>query len=371
MRKFNGYKRRVMNNKVFIVLILIFCQSCNDNKETIQPIKQDLTESVYSSLTIQPDSLYQVYAIVAGILDKNFVEEGDIVSKNQDIIQIINNTPKLNTQNAKLSLELARENYKGSAAILSGIEDEIIAATLQNKNDSINFFRQENLWKQNIGSKVEYDSKKLKYQLSSNNLNLLKSKYDRTKNELKTALKQAENNYKTSLIATKDFTISSKINGKIYALYKNHGEIVSNMEPLAAIGSATDFILEMLVDEVDIVKLSMDQKVIITLDAYKGETFTGKVSKIYPKKDERNQTFLVEGIFNEAPKTLYPGLSGEANIIINTKKEVLTIPKEYLFEGNKVKTDEGMVEIEIGLENMEFIEILSGISIETNIYKPE
>ncbi len=85
--------------------------------------------------------------------------------------------------------------------------------------------------------------------------------------------------------------------------------------------AATDFIIEMLVDEVDIVKISINQKVIISLDAYKGEIFTGKVSKIYPKKDERNQTFTVEAVFDEAPIKLYPGLSGESNIIISAKKE--------------------------------------------------
>ena len=370
IRKFNSSKNRVMINKYLVVLILLFSLSCKDNNETIQPRKRDLTESVYSSVIIQPDSLYKVYAIVAGILDKNLVEEGDQVTKGQAITQIINNTPKLNTQNAKLALDLARENYNGSAAILSGIEDEILAAKLQYKNDSINFFRQKNIWEQNIGSKVEYDTKKLKYQLSSNNLNLLKSKYDRTKNELITALKQAENNYKTSLITTKDFTVTSKINGKVYALNKNHGEIVSTMEPLASIGSANDFIVEMLVDEVDIVKVSLNQEVLITLDAYAGEVFTGKVSKIYPKKDERNQTFLVEANFNVAPKTLYPGLSGEGNIIIAYKKEVLTIPKEYVTEDNKVKTDDGLILIETGLENLEFVEVLSGLSEETTIYKP-
>jgi len=188
-----------MIKKIVVAILLSFSFfSCSGNKEKTNPIKRDITESVYSSVTIQPDSLYQVYSIVAGILDKNLVEEGDLVSKNKPISQIINNTPKLNTQNAKLSLDLARENYHGSADILSAIEDEIVAGTLQYKNDSINFFRQKNIWKQNIGSKVEYDTKKLKYQLSSNNLNLLKSKYNRTKNELKTALKQAENNYKTS-----------------------------------------------------------------------------------------------------------------------------------------------------------------------------
>ncbi len=360
-----------MFNRIIIVALIINCFSCNDKQEKINPLKRDLTESVYSSVTIQPDSMYQVYAIVAGILDKNLVEEGNVVTKDKPIIQIINNTPKLNTQNAKLSLDLARENYNGSAAILTGIEDEIIAATLQYKNDSINFFRQKNIWEQNIGSKVEYDTKKLKYQLSSNNLNLLKSKYDRTKNELKTALKQAENNYKTSLISTKDFTVKSKINGKVYSLNKNEGEIISTIEPIASIGSATDFIIEMLVDEVDIARITKKQKVFITLDAYKDEVFTGKVSKIYPKKDERNQTFLVEGLFDESPKTLYPGLSGEANIIIDNREDVLTIPKEYLIEGTMVKTDDGDITIETGLQNMDFVEVLSGITEETNIYKPD
>ena len=371
MRKFNSNKYRVMFHKYVVVFVVLICLSCNDKQEKINPIKRDLTESVYSSVTIQPDSLYQVYSIVAGILDKNLVEEGDLVIKDKPIIQIINNTPKLNTQNAKLSLDLARGNYIGSAAVLSGIEDEIASATLQLKNDSINYFRQKNIWKQNIGSKVDYDSKKLKYQLSSNNLNLLKSKYNRTKNELKTALKQAENNYKSSLISTKDFTIKSKINGKVYALNKNQGEIVSTMEPIATIGSATDFVIEMRVDEVDIVRIFKKQKVIVSLDAYKDEAFTGKVSKIYPKKDERNQTFLVEALFDEAPKILYPGLSGEANIIIDNRKDVLAIPKEYLIEENKVKTDDGLMIIETGLQNMDFIEVISGITEETNIYKPD
>lgn len=354
-----------------LMTLLLIIVSCTNKQDKMLPEQRALTESVYSSVTVQPDSLYQVYAIVAGILDKNLVEEGDLVSKGTILLQIVNNTPKLNTLNAKLALNLAQENYTGSAAILDGIKDEIEAATLKYKNDSINYFRQKNLWEQQIGSKVQYDTKKLNYQLASNTLNLLQSKYNRTKNELQTVVKQARNNYKSSLINTKDFTVKSKINGKVYALYKEPGEIVTTMEPLAAIGSATNFIIEMLVDEVDIVRISKNQKVIINLDAYNGDVFKGKVSKIYPKKDERNQTFKVEAVFDEAPKVLYPGLSGESNIIIAKKDRVLTIPKSYLFDGNKVKTDTGLVAVVTGLQNMEYIEVLSGITKDTYLYKPE
>ncbi|NND11183.1 MAG: HlyD family efflux transporter periplasmic adaptor subunit [Flavobacteriaceae bacterium] len=357
--------------KYIFLILLIIISSCSNEQDKIQPQERDLTESVYSSVTIQPDSSYQVHAIVAGILDINLVEEGDLVKKDQPIIEIINNAPKLNTQNAKLALDLAKENYYGSAAILSGIEEEIAAAKLKLSNDSINFFRQKNLWEQKIGSKVDYDNRKLNYDLSQNNLDLLRSKYNRTKNELLTAVKQAQNSYQASLINTKDFSVKSKMNGKVYALYKEPGESVNTTQPLASIGSATNFVIELLIDEVDIVRVKRDQEVLINLDAYSNNIFKGKVSKIYPKKDERNQTFKVEGRFVQLPDVLYPGLSGEGNIIIARKDNVLTIPKEYLIDNDKVRTEDGIVDIAIGLQNLEYVEVLSGITKDTYILKPE
>ena len=92
--------------------------------------------------------------------------------------------------------------------------------------------------------------------MATNNLRLLQSKYNITRNELLTAVKRAQNSYQASLIATKDFAIKSKINGKVYALYKEPGEIVTTMEPIASIGSASKFIIELLVDEVDIVRIT-------------------------------------------------------------------------------------------------------------------
>ena len=345
--------------------------SCGDSTEKIFPEKMALTESVYASATVQPDSLYQAYSAVIGILDKIWVEEGDEVKKGDKILQITNTSPELNMKNAELALQLARENYGGNAAILSGILDEIQAAELTYKNDSINYFRQKNLWDQNIGSKVEFDNRKLAYELSQNNLKLLKRKYDRTKNELETVLQQAENNYKTSLTNSEDFTITSKINGKVYALFKEPGEIVNTMEPVASVGQGNKFVVELLVDEVDIVKLTLGQKVYITLDAYNSDVFEAVLEKIYPRKDERSQTFKVEALFKDPPAKLYPGLSGEGNIIIAEKKETLTIPKEYLVGESKVLTEEGETEISIGLQNLDRVEVLGGIDENTAIYRPE
>ncbi|MCM4153448.1 efflux transporter periplasmic adaptor subunit [Arenibacter sp. N53] len=359
-----------MRNFFWINFLFLFI-SCGSQQEKIFPAKQHLTESVYASVTVQPDSLYQAYAPVGGILDFNLLEEGDMVIKGTPIVQIVNNTPKLNSDNARLALEMAQANYSGSSAVLSSLEDEIQSATLTFKNDSMNFIRQRRLWDQNIGSKLEFENRKLAFEISGNNLKQLKNNYVLTRKELATKVQQARNNYASSKISTQDFTVASKIKGKVYALYKDPGEIVNTMEPLAAVGSASDFIIELLIDEVDIVKLDLGKNVLITLDAYGDQVFEAKLNKIYPKKDERSQTFKAEAIFNDPPKSLFPGLAGEANIIIFQKEEALTIPKEYLMEGNKVRTVDGLVDVVLGLQNLDRVEILEGITETTEILKPE
>ena len=157
----------------------------------------------------------------------------------------------------------------------------------------------------------------------------------------------------------------------MYALYKEPGEIITIQEPLATLGKANSFIIEMLVDEVDIVHVAKGQKVIVRLEAYANTVFTGIVKKIFPKKDERNQTFKVEALFETQPEVLYPGLSGEANIIVAKKDNALTIPKEYLIDNTKVMTDQGLMSIKIGIQNLEFVEVLAGIDEKTPIYKAE
>jgi len=354
-----------------ICLLFVLFLSCSQKRETVYPQKAKLTSSVYASVTIQPDSLYKVYTVVAGILDENLVEEGDLVKKGDAILKINDRAPKLNSDNAYLSLQQSKENVQGNAAILKDIEDDIYSAKLKFTNDSINFSRQKRLWDQNIGSKSEYDTKKLAYELSENQLKQQKARYARTKYDLETKMEQAKNSYSTTQIVIDDYTVNSKINGRVYAILKEPGELVNTLEPLGAIGSATNFKIVMLIDEVDIIKVKVGQQTLVTLDAYPKKVFTASVSKIYPQKDERSQTFTIEALFTKTPATLYPGLAGEGNIVISEKEDVLTIPIEYLMDGNMVETEEGEVQVEVGFKNLESVEIVSGITESTKLLKPK
>jgi len=58
-----------------VICFSLFVFSCSSKPDGIYPEVKNLTEAVYASVTIQPDSLYQVYATVSGILDMNMIDE--------------------------------------------------------------------------------------------------------------------------------------------------------------------------------------------------------------------------------------------------------------------------------------------------------
>lgn len=356
----------------FIVsLALVWSMGCNDDTNAINAQYAPLTESVYSSVTIQPADHYEVYASVNGILDKTLVEEGMVVQRGQTLFKIRNTAPALNVQNAKVAMAQAKQNASNRSSVLGSIQDEISTARLNVKNARQNYERQKKLWQQDIGTRAEYDARKLAYESAQNQLSMLNNKLSRTKSDVNTALKQAKIQYQSANSNATDFTIKSKILGKVYSITKEQGEIVTPQMPIATLGSADNFIIEMLIDEVDITKIQSGQKVIISLDAYSKKVFEATISKIYPSKNERTQTFLIEGTFVEKPARLYPGLSGEANIIISEKEKVLSLPREFVNDKNEVNTPDGLVKVETGLASMDRIEIISGIDTTTQIIAHE
>jgi len=360
-----------MTLRYYLITIAVIMSACGGEKGRIQPQRKDITEWVYASVTVKPDSLYKAYALVSGILEEVLVREGDTVSRGSPLFNIRNTNPELEVRKLRLEYELAKDHLNENDGILKSLSDQIRAGQLKMYNDSVNYCRQSNLWGQHIGSKVEYEAKKLAYELSKEELDQLNRQYNRTKRELQTRARQAELTLKSSQVTSGDFVIRSEQDGKVYGVYREKGELVNSLEPLASIGSTTNYLLEMLVDEKDIVKVTKGQLVLVSLEAYHNRAFEARVSRILPDKDIRNQTFRVEAHFEAQPKVLYPGLAGEANISVKHKKDVLVIPLSYLVDESSVRTQNGIVKIETGLRNLEYIEVKKGLDENSWLEPPE
>ena len=96
------------------------------------------------------------------------------------------------------------------------------------------------------------------------------------------------------------------------------------------------------------------------------------IDKIYPIMDERSRTFKIEAHFVNPPKKLYPNLTAEANIIIQTKENLITIPNMYLLPGDSVFIAKDQKrKVKIGLNDYQNVEIIQGLKVGETIYQPE
>jgi HlyD family secretion protein len=356
----------------FLILFIVssfFFIGCNSQTETITPKTADVVESVYASGIVKSKNQYEVFTMSSGVVEKIFVNEGEQLQKGTPLLKIENTNSALSTESARL-ISLAND-YKLNKEKLVEAKNNIELAQKRLKNDSLLYVRQQSLWNQNIGSKVELDQKGLNFESARVNLKKAQVSYEDINRQLKLVSDQSKYNLKLAQANEKEFMIRSKEDGYVYKLYVETGELATSMSPLAIIGQK-EFILELKVDEFDIFKIRKGQKLIVRMDSYKNQVFEAAVSFIYPMMEERTRTFKVEAVFINPPEKLYPNLTLEASIIINEKKNVLMIPSNYLWNDSNVILEDGTVKaVKIGLKDYDMAEVLSGLDKETKIRLPE
>jgi membrane fusion protein, multidrug efflux system len=148
----------------------------------------------------------------------------------------------------------------------------------------------------------------------------------------------------------------------------SQGEMVSPGTILLAVVDLSKVKIEVFVSEQDIGKIQIGQPATFTVDAYHGQTFTGKVAEISPAADLKNRSFKVRIEAENTERKLKSGMFARAEIIYARKAEAYIVPKQAVIEKNGkpfvfvVKNDQ--VEqraIATGLVYEQTIEIVTGI----------
>lgn len=353
-----------------IIYPVLFMFSCGTKNTSIRPEIKNITESVYASGIIKSKNQYQVFSKAIGILQTVFVKEGDLVKRGEALFQLDNGNARLSTDNARLIA--ANSSYENNLNKLEDLKNVISVARKKFTTDSLLLVRQKSLWENKIGTKVELEQRELSYENSKTALASAIVKYDDLQRQLKLLAGQSQNNLLISKSLESDLLIKSEVDGKVYSINKEQNELVTTQQPLAVIGDAETFLVELNVDEHDIVKVKKGQQVLIRMDSYKGQIFEGKISDINPMMNERTRTFIVEATFVKKPEILYPNLTAEANIIISEKQNALTIPRNYLVNDSSVMLANGdLQKVNTGLMDYNLVEITGGISATTKIILPQ
>jgi HlyD family secretion protein len=126
------------------------------------------------------------------------------------------------------------------------------------------------------------------------------------------------------------------------------------------------------IDEVDAPAVQVGMPACVSLDAFPNRICNGKVQRIAPyvlDREKQARTVEVEIEFSDTRDTerLLPGYSADVEIVLARKSQVLRLPTEAIFEGDRVlifNTAKQQLEerrFEPGLSNWQYTEVRSGL----------
>jgi len=190
-------------------------------------------------------------------------------------------------------------------------------------------------------------------------------------------IQEAEASLEAAKSILEKTVITAPFDGVVLDVTTEVGEWISPSPPGVPIPPVLDLIdpqalyVSAPVDEADVARIRVGLPVRLTLDAFRGRSFNGKltyVSSFVETRQEQNRTLRVEAVFEEIqlPENLLPGLSADIEVILDAREHALRIPTYALLENNRVLVVAGgrLVERKVttGLHNWSFTEITSGLA---------
>ena len=321
--------------------------------ETEQLKYRTIEDKIVATGSVVPEDEVNIVPQISGIIQEIFVDEGDQV-KAGDLLAKIKVIPNEQTLNS------AEGRVKTTQIILQNSEKE--------------YNRNKKLFEKGIISEQDFNSIELRY------------------NQDKQSLENAKSDLQIIRLgsiggsALTNTNVRSTISGTILQVPVKEGDqaIEANTfnpgTTIATVADLNKMIFEGRVDEGEVSKLKTGLPLKIEIGAIEDKVYDAKLTLIAPKGIEVAGAiqFQIEGeVYLDDEYIIRAGYSANATIVTQTKENVLAID-EYLLQFDN-KTKEAFVEIEISDQNFEkrqievgisdgvFAEVLSGVTINDKI----
>ncbi|MFH1137241.1 MAG: efflux RND transporter periplasmic adaptor subunit [Pseudomonadota bacterium] len=213
----------------------------------------------------------------------------------------------------------------------------------------------------------ETESARLQIQSSEARLALAKATYE-----------------KTRLLAPFDGVIA-EINTELHE-YVTPSPVGIPTPPVIEIITGGCYYVIAPIDEVDVADVRRGMPARVTMDAFRGRVFTGRVRRIADyvlEVEKQARTVEVEVEFDRPGEALnlLAGYSADIEIVLEERRDVVRAPAEAVVEGKKVYVfhpETGRIEsraVEAGLSNWDRVEVSRGLApdelVVVNVDKPD
>lgn len=379
---------------LLLVIIAVVVSGKKDKIVTVQSekvMKRNITQVVSGTGTINPETKVDVSAEISGEIVQLPYKEGDTVKKGDLLVKI-----KAETYGARINQQQAGVQY-------SRTQVEVAENNL--KKAELELQRTEQLFQSGLVSQSDLDNARIAYQVALSNV---KSSNANVRQNQAMLQQSAQDLSKA--------TIRSNMNGIVTKLNNEVGEKVVGTQQMAGsvIMTVSDLSVmdaEIEVSETDITNVKLGDTADVEVDAFPDRVIKGYVYEISNSAKSKGAgtqeqviNFIVKIRIIDTDVQLKPGMSCNADIKVNSKSDILTIPiqcvtareeekkedsgnedvkrrsdenlkkkekpREVVFvieEGSPTKVK--MVQVKTGISDDKYIEVLEGLQPDQVIVK--
>lgn len=225
----------------------------------------------------------------------------------------------------------------------------------------------------------QLDPYKSKLEAAEDAMENAKDNMEAAADEIDDAKKSLEDILETK----EDYSITAPTSGQIVSKKALVGDTIASRSMLCTIYDLSAAKFDMYVDELDVMDVKAGQKVKITADAFEDLEFEGVVTNVSLESSSSGGVtqYPVTVRINDRGNLL-PGMNVTGEIIIERKENVIAVPSEALMRGDVVYVVDPSVteavgdvpagfrevKVETGLTDGDFIEIISGLNGDEEVY---
>jgi len=340
------------NKKIVAAVILLLVASSffyNGSEEAIKvlAVKPEIntveqTVSNTRAGTIDACRRSKMSPAMGGQIATLAVEEGDMVEKDQILLELWNKETKARVKAAERSAD----------------QTCIISAKAQRDADRTN-----ELFSKGLASEEAKEAAVTNAESGLAACNAAKAQVEVTKASLE----------RTQLIAPFG-GIVAEIEGEL-GEYVTPSPVGVATKPTLDLIDNTCIYIKAPIDEIDAPEVIAGLKSRITMDAFGQKEFPSTVRRVAPyvlDLEKQARTVEIEAVFDNPQEFLLPGYSADITIIVDTSEDTLSIPSQAVMGGDSVYliNSDGTIsekEIEVGLSNWQLTEVISGLSLDDQI----
>lgn len=299
----------------------------------------NITSVVSASGTLNAVVTVQVGSQISGQIKELAADYNSVVKKGQRLARIDPETYALKVRQAEADLEAARTALLQKQSDAAAQRSQVLRAKISYDDAKRDLDRKESLVAKNFISPAELDKARFLEQGSAEAVRTAEAQTRSADAQVANAaavVKQREAALASARNDLDKTEITAPVDGTVISRAVEAGQTVAaslNTPTLFTIAQdLRDMQVEVAIDESDIGKVRLDQRVSFTVDAFPGRTFEGRVKQIRKAAQSVQNVVTYTVVVATANPTLalVPGMTANVRIVADSRDNVLKVPNAAL-----------------------------------------